>query len=96
VDCQFGSRPKPFQNNNLQFDAGFFISTWLTWRTHTGEENCGKICELGSPKRYAVWQDGAGGKQGIDCLCPSLAAPFAVRGEMSGGWCLVFGHWVGE
>src|SRR5215472_18408793 len=27
VDCQFGSRPKPFQNNNLQFDAGFFRPT---------------------------------------------------------------------
>src|SRR5262249_7204563 len=24
VDCQFGSRPKPFQNNDLQFDAGQF------------------------------------------------------------------------
>jgi len=26
VDCQFVSRPKPFQNNNLQFDAGLFGS----------------------------------------------------------------------
>ena len=24
VDCQFGSHPKPFQNNDLQFDAGRF------------------------------------------------------------------------
>src|SRR5262249_13537375 len=27
VDCQFGSRPKPLQNNNLQLDAGLFRST---------------------------------------------------------------------
>src|SRR5262249_5701375 len=24
VYCQFGSRPKPLQNNNLQFDVGLF------------------------------------------------------------------------
>ena len=53
VDCQFGSRSKPFQNNNLQLDAGFFMSTWLTLRTHTGEENCRKMCELLSPTLMA-------------------------------------------
>src|SRR5215472_3958005 len=26
VDCQFGSRPKPFQNNKLQFNGGLFSS----------------------------------------------------------------------
>src|SRR5262249_45719854 len=31
VDCQFGSRPKPLQNNNLQFDAGLFRPTWATF-----------------------------------------------------------------
>jgi hypothetical protein len=28
VDRQFVSRPKPFQNNNLQFDAGLLRPTW--------------------------------------------------------------------
>src|SRR6516225_6277575 len=60
VDCQFGSSPKPLQNNNLQFDACLFKSTWLTLRTDTGEENCGKMCELVSPERYAVCHDGEG------------------------------------
>jgi hypothetical protein len=41
VDCQFVSGAKPFQNNNLQFDAGWFRPTWLTMRTVSGEENCG-------------------------------------------------------
>src|SRR5215510_6533135 len=54
VDCQFGSRPKPFQNTNLQFDAGLFKPTWLTLRTHTGENNCGEMCELLSPRRHAI------------------------------------------
>ena len=34
VDCQFGSRPKPFQNNNLQFDADLF-SSHLAHFAHT-------------------------------------------------------------
>src|SRR5262249_61362984 len=34
VDCQFGSRPKALQNNNLQFLSCLFGPTWLTLRTH--------------------------------------------------------------
>ena len=36
VDCQFGIRHKPLQNNNLQFGACLFKPTWLTLRTVTG------------------------------------------------------------
>ena len=54
VDCQFGSRPKPFQNNNLQFDAGLF-SPHLAHFVHTqAKENVEKMCELVSPERSAV------------------------------------------
>ena len=92
VDCQFGSRLKLLQNNNLRFDAGFFRSTWLTLHTHTGEGNCGKMCELVSPERYAVWQDSDGGMLRICLLCPSPAGSFGVRDEMIGGWCLGRAH----
>jgi hypothetical protein len=44
VDCQYGSGPKPFQNNNLQFDASLLEPSWLTLCTHTGEGKCGKKC----------------------------------------------------
>jgi hypothetical protein len=82
LDCQYGSRPKPFQNNNLQFDAGL-LPAHLAHFAHTqAKKIVGKMCELLSPERYAVCQNGAGGEQRIGLLCPSLAAPFGVRGEM--------------
>src|SRR6516162_6363171 len=57
--------------------------TWLTLRTHTGEGNGGKICERGSPERYAVWQDGGGRRQRIGFFCPSPGRPFGVRAAAS-------------
>jgi hypothetical protein len=78
VDCQYGSGPKPFQNNNLQFDDGLFRSTWLTLRTHTGEQNCRKMCELLSPERYAVWQDDDGRWMRTYVICSGPLASFGV------------------
>ena len=46
VDCQYGSGPKPFQNNNLQFDAGLF-SPHLAHFVHTqAKEIVEKTSEL--------------------------------------------------
>jgi hypothetical protein len=78
----------------LQFETGLFRSTWLTLRTHTGEGNCGKICELVSPKCYAVWQDGAWEDEAD--LSPLPQSGGLVRGVRRGDWRLVFRHRVWE
>src|SRR6516225_10185788 len=39
VGCQFGSRPKALQNNNLQSYSCLFAPTWLTLRTHTKDRS---------------------------------------------------------
>ena len=50
VDCQFGSRPKPLQNNNLQFDAGLFQAHLAHFaHTHGGRIIVGK-CANCSPQ----------------------------------------------
>src|SRR5262245_24226987 len=93
VDCQFGSRPKPLQNNNLQLESGLFRSTWLTLRTHTGEGNCGKMCEMLSPERYAEWENGGVGITPGSFLIPQLLTytviRFGVRNSLAPGRSLV-------
>src|SRR5262249_4750272 len=59
-------------------------------RTHTGEENCGKMCELGSPERYPFWQDADRTTRQSCLLCPSPAGSFGVRDEM------IRGCWLGK
>jgi hypothetical protein len=61
VDCQFGSRHKPLQNNNLQFQACFDQPTWLTLRTDTGPARSTRsqdtLTVSKRKPRVTIWRD---------------------------------------
>jgi hypothetical protein len=48
VDCQFGSRPKPFHNNDLQFDPSLLSAHLAHFaHTHRVEEKSAFLADLG-------------------------------------------------
>src|SRR5215471_14598869 len=94
VDCQFGSRPKPLQNNNLQFDAGL-SSSHLAHFVHAHRRRklwknvrAGLTKALCSLARWS-WEDAP------DWFPLPKSGGF-VRGARRDHWRLGFGHGVWE
>jgi hypothetical protein len=84
VDCQFVSRPKPFQNNNLQLDARLFSSHLAHFvHAHRGKElwknlRTGLTKALGSLGR---WRMAIGGRIDFISLPPT---PHSQSGVVRG------------